>query len=198
MTAPSLLTVTNLSKHFRVSGGFLSRKAKWIQAVNGVSFSMDRGESLGLVGESGCGKSTLGRLIVRLLTPSGGSIRFMDREIAALDRHAMRPLRKRMQIIFQDPYASLNPRMTVFDTLAEPLLLHGLENRKTVSGAVLKLMDDVGLVRSAVRNNQPDNPVAFRARFCTPSCSISQIRGTAANTVGRTAARSCLIRRRSV
>jgi oligopeptide/dipeptide ABC transporter ATP-binding protein len=128
MTAPSLLTVTNLSKHFRVGGDFLSRTAKRIQAVNGVSFSMARGESLGLVGESGCGKSTLGRLIVRLLTPSGGSIRFMDREIAALDRRAMRPLRKRMQIIFQDPYASLNPRMTVAASVTEPLL-----NKRTLS-----------------------------------------------------------------
>jgi oligopeptide/dipeptide ABC transporter ATP-binding protein len=122
MTAPPLLEVTNLSKHFPAASGIFSPSRGRVKAVNDVSFYVDRGESLGLVGESGCGKSTLARLVVRLLRPTSGTIRFADREIGSLHRQAMRPLRKRMQIIFQDPYASLDPRMTVAASVTEPLL----------------------------------------------------------------------------
>jgi oligopeptide/dipeptide ABC transporter ATP-binding protein len=122
MNPSPLLEIKDLAKYFPAGGGFLSRPAGYVQAVNGVSFTVDRGESLGLVGESGCGKSTLARLVVRLLRPTAGTIRFGDRDIGDLDRHQMRPLRKRMQLIFQDPYASLDPRMTVADSITEPLL----------------------------------------------------------------------------
>ena len=105
MNPAPLLEVTDLAKHFPAGGGFLSRPTGWVKAVNGVSFMVDRGESLGLVGESGCGKSTLARLVIRLLRPTAGTIRFSDRDIGGLDRRQMRPLRKRMQLIFQDPYA---------------------------------------------------------------------------------------------
>jgi ABC-type glutathione transport system ATPase component len=120
MNAAPLLDVSDLTKHFPSGGRVFSPSMGWVQAVNGVSFTIVRGESLGLVGESGCGKSTLARLVVRLLRPTGGSIRFDGREIGSLDRQAMRPLRKRMQIIFQDPYASLDPRMTVAASVTEP------------------------------------------------------------------------------
>ncbi len=145
MDSGSLLTVTDLAKHFPVGGGFFSRPMKWVKAVNGISFSISRGTSLGVVGESGCGKSTLARLVVRLLTPTGGSIRFGDREIGALDRRSMRPLRKRMQIIFQDPYASLDPRMTVAASITEPLLNGCTLSKREQRTLAAELLTTVGL-----------------------------------------------------
>lgn len=125
--------------------------APHIRAVDEVSFVIRRGEILGLVGESGSGKSTLGRSLLRLVAVNSGSVHFDGIELTRLDRRAMKPLRRRMQMIFQDPYASLDPRMTVFDTLAEPLLLHGIASRRTVADQVARIMDEVGLARSAVR-----------------------------------------------
>ncbi|MEZ5502738.1 MAG: ABC transporter ATP-binding protein [Halioglobus sp.] len=122
-----------------------------VKAVDDVSFDICRGEVLGLVGESGSGKSTLGRSILRLVPAHSGQVLFDGTDVTALPAGAMKRLRRRMQIIFQDPFASLNPRMTVYDTLAEPLLLHGLANRKSVAASVLRLMDDVGLARAFVR-----------------------------------------------
>ncbi|GAB5413594.1 MAG: ABC transporter ATP-binding protein [Congregibacter sp.] len=122
-----------------------------VKAVDDVSFNIRRGEVLGLVGESGSGKSTIGRSLLRLVPISGGRINFDGVDVTALEGRALKDMRRRMQMIFQDPFASLNPRMTVSDTLAEPLLLHGIESRASVAQAVLKLMDDVGLARSAVR-----------------------------------------------
>ncbi len=122
-----------------------------VKAVDDVSFEIRRGEILGMVGESGSGKSTIGRSLLRLVPVTGGEVEFDGVDVTALEGTALKDMRRRMQMIFQDPFASLNPRMTVFDTLAEPLLLHGIETRKSVSQAVLKLMDDVGLMRSAVR-----------------------------------------------
>src|SRR5437764_10817780 len=115
----ALLEINDLKKHFPVGRSFLKPSA-WVYAVDGVSFEIARGETLALVGESGCGKSTTGRLILRLMDPTSGSIRFKGEEIARLDKGAMRALRRHIQIIFQDPYASLNPRMTIGDILTEP------------------------------------------------------------------------------
>ena len=125
--------------------------AALVKAVNDVSFSVRRGEILGLVGESGSGKSTIGRSLLRLVPVTGGSVRFDGTELTTLEGKALKAMRRRMQMIFQDPFASLNPRMTVYDTLAEPLLLHRLADRRSVEQQVLKLMDDVGLARIFVR-----------------------------------------------
>jgi ABC-type oligopeptide transport system ATPase subunit len=122
-----------------------------VKAVDDVSFEINRGEIVGLVGESGSGKSTIGRSILRLLPITSGQIRLDGQDLTTLDSGTLKRTRRRMQMIFQDPYASLNPRMSVYDTLAEPLLLHNIESRRTVEQAVLKLMDDVGLARAFIR-----------------------------------------------
>ena len=140
----TLLSIRNLSTWFR-------QGKTYVKAVDDVSFEIRRGEVLGLVGESGSGKSTIGRSILRLVPITSGEVIFDGTDITALAARELKNMRSRLQIIFQDPFASLNPRMTVFDTLAEPLLLHGLNNRSTVGASVLKLMDDVGLARSFVR-----------------------------------------------
>lgn len=145
MDPAPLLEVTDLTKHFPMDGGFLSRTTEWVRAVNGVSFAVGRGESLGLVGESGCGKSTLARLVVRLLKPTGGTIRFSGQEIGGLDQQAMRPLRKKLQIIFQDPYASLDPRMTVAASVTEPLLNKRLLSKGQRRLSAAELLATVGL-----------------------------------------------------
>ncbi len=122
-----------------------------VKAVNNVTVDIRRGEILGLVGESGSGKSTLGRSILRLVPITSGTIEFDGIDVTALGGGELKTMRRRMQMIFQDPYASLNPRMSVYDTLAEPLLLHGIESKATVEQGVLKLMDNVGLARNFVR-----------------------------------------------
>ncbi len=121
MAEAPLLELTAVSKQFPLGGGIFGRPTTWVKAVSGVSFTVRRGESFGLVGESGCGKTTVGRLILRLSEPTGGSIRFDGRDILSLDRAAFDRLRRRMQIIFQDPYSSLDPRMTVAAIVTEPL-----------------------------------------------------------------------------
>ena len=121
-----LLKVVNLEKKFPIQRGFLKRTVGQIHAVDGVSFEIAHGETLGLVGESGCGKSTTARLILRLLDPTSGEIYFNGKEIHTLSRQEIRKERKDMQIVFQDPYASLNPRMTIRQIVAEPLIVHGL------------------------------------------------------------------------
>lgn len=148
VSADRLLTVKSLSTRFI---DYSTSKDAQVTAVNDVSFELYRGEILGLVGESGSGKSTLGRSILRLLNPHTGSVEYDGVELLDLNHEKLMPYRQRMQMIFQDPFASLNPRMTIYDALAEPLLYHGVENRQSVHKAVLQLMDDVGLERRFVR-----------------------------------------------
>jgi oligopeptide transport system ATP-binding protein len=145
MTAP-LLEVEDLTRHFTVKRGIVfSRAAGVVRAVDGVSFSLARGETLALVGESGCGKSTTARLVLRLIEPTGGSVRFEGRDITAMTGEPLRALRKRMQIVFQDPFASLNPRMTVGETLEEPLIVHAIGTPASRRARVTELLGLVGL-----------------------------------------------------
>ena len=144
MSTMPLLRVADLVKHFPVRGGFFGRAAGAVHAVDGIGFDIDVGETLALVGESGCGKSTAGRLLLRLIEPTSGRVWFDGRDLFALDAQAMRAARREIQIIFQDPFASLNPRMTVGQTLAEPLALHGLALGRH-SARVAELLATVGL-----------------------------------------------------
>ncbi|MGL4966206.1 MAG: ABC transporter ATP-binding protein [Inquilinus sp.] len=148
MTATPLLSVTDLKVHFPIGKG-LFRHGGTVRAVDGVSLEIRPHEVVGLVGESGSGKTTLGRAVLRLIEPTGGSVRFEGREILGLPAAGMAALRSRMQIIFQDPYASLNPRMTVGDTLGEALYLHGIGGRGDRPARIRGLLDKVGLPASA-------------------------------------------------
>src|SRR5436190_19152537 len=142
-----LLEVRHLVKHFTVGGGFFGGPAGLVRAVDGVSFAIKRGETLGLVGESGCGKTTTGRCILQLERPTSGQVIFEGRDLSGLDLNGMRPIRRRMQVIFQDPYASLNPRMTVGQIVAEPIAVHGLiPNARARRERVRELLHRVGLL----------------------------------------------------
>ncbi len=143
----SLLEVRGLKKYFPIRAGWFGGTPRMVRAVDGVSFQIAPGEVLGLVGESGCGKTTVGRTVLRLLAPTEGSIRFEGEEIAALPDRALRPLRRKMQMIFQDPYASLNPRMRIADIVGEPLRIHRLAARARVEERVVALLEQVGLGR---------------------------------------------------
>ncbi|MGE0715755.1 MAG: ABC transporter ATP-binding protein [Alphaproteobacteria bacterium] len=143
-TAP-LLAVRGLAKHFPIRRGVLQRVAGHVKAVDGVDFELAAGETLAVVGESGCGKSTLGRLVLRLIEPSAGSVAWKGEDVLALPAGPMRALRREMQIIFQDPYASLNPRLTVGEMIAEPLMLHGIARGEAARARVRELLGLVGL-----------------------------------------------------
>jgi oligopeptide transport system ATP-binding protein len=144
---PFLLEVRHLVKHFPVAGGFLGRGAGLVRAVDDVSFTIRRGETLGLVGESGCGKTTTGRAILQLERPTSGQVLFEGRDLTTLDEVELRDMRRRMQVIFQDPYSSLNPRMTVGQMLAEPLAVHGIVRERAARAArVQELLRRVGLL----------------------------------------------------
>lgn len=150
----ALLKVRDLTKHFPVRRGFLQRVIGQIKAVDGVSFDVRKGETLGLVGESGCGKSTLGRSILRLIEPTSGTIEFEGKQITHLSRRGMKPVRADMQMVFQDPIGSLNPRMSVGDIVGEGLFVHGVRNRKKREAAVAEVLKQVGL-RAGHANRYP-------------------------------------------
>jgi oligopeptide/dipeptide ABC transporter ATP-binding protein len=147
MSEAPLLNVVDLVKQFPLGGGILSKPKAWIKAVDGVSFAVARGESFGLVGESGCGKTTLGRLILRLIEPSSGRVEIAGRDIMALSRSEMGTLRRKMQIIFQDPYSSLDPRMKVEGIITEPLRATQKLSKKQRREVAAELLEKVGLRR---------------------------------------------------
>ncbi len=141
----TLLEVADLTKHFPIRGGVLNRVVNHVKAVNGVSFDVARGEVVGLVGESGSGKTTVGRTLLRLEEPTSGAVRFDGTDIMALDRQGMRRFRKRMQIIFQDPYASLNPREKIRTVIGHALALHGIGKPGEREDRIVQLLEQVGL-----------------------------------------------------
>ena len=145
MAEQHLLEVRNLKKYFPITGGILSKTVGNVFAVDGISFFLDKEETLGLVGESGCGKTTAGRVILRLIELTDGEIYFEGQDITRLPKAEMRNLRRHMQIIFQDPYASLNPRMTVGNILGEPLRIHKVAKGQALEDRVAELLEKVGL-----------------------------------------------------
>jgi oligopeptide/dipeptide ABC transporter ATP-binding protein len=149
-----LLEARGVVKHFPISGGLFSRERKSVHAVNGVSLVIERGDCVGLVGESGCGKSTLGKTLVRLLEPTAGTIRFGGKNISGLRYKELRPLKRRMQVIFQDPYGSLNPRMTIENILGEALVFHRVVPQEQLSARIDELLDLAGLSKT-VRRKYP-------------------------------------------
>lgn len=141
----TLLSVRGLCKHFPIRGGLLGRPVGQVRAVDGVSFDVRRGETLGLVGESGCGKSTTGLAVLRLIEPTAGEVLFEGRDVTAFSKQELRAFRRHAQIVFQDPYASLNPRMSVGDIIAEPIMLHNIASGAARIRRVEKLLRVVGL-----------------------------------------------------
>ena len=164
--APALLEVTDLVKHYPVRRGLLRRRAGTVHAVDGVSFSLGIGETLGLVGESGCGKSTVARSVLRLVEPTSGQIRIKGEDITHLGKTEMRRHRREMQIVFQDPFASLNPRMRAGDIVGEPLSVHGLASGRDREKRVAELFDQVGLRADQMRNYPHQFSGGQRQRIC--------------------------------
>ncbi len=154
MQKPPLIEVAGLRKFFPIKKGLLRRTVGNVRAVDGVSFSIAAGETLGLVGESGCGKSTVGRAVLRLIEPSAGSIKINGKEIVSANKQEMRGLRRQMQIVFQDPFSSLNPRIKAGEIVGEPLKVHGVGNKQERDARVAQLFQRVGL-RPAQMNNYP-------------------------------------------
>ena len=161
-----LLEVRDLVKHFPQRAGVFGRVVGQLRAVDGVSFTLAAGEALGLVGESGCGKTTTGRCIMRLVEPTSGSVRFRGRELIGLSQGALRPLRRELQMIFQDPYGSLNPRMTVGDILTEPYEVHRLARGSEARDRAAALLDQVGLPRDALQRYPHQFSGGQRQRIC--------------------------------
>jgi len=161
-----LLEVKDLVKHYAVRGGVLRRQVGTVHAVDGVSFSLGVGETLGLVGESGCGKSTVARTVLRLVEPTSGSIKLNGTDITPLSKTELRPVRRSMQIVFQDPFASLNPRMTAGDIVGEPLTVHGLASGEAKKARVAELFRQVGLRPDQMQNYPHQFSGGQRQRIC--------------------------------
>ncbi len=140
-----LVVVQDLKKYFPIKSGLLQRVTGYVKAVDGVSFTIRKGECLGLVGESGCGKTTVGRAILRLIPPTSGSVHFRGVDLAQADARTMKQLRRNMQIVFQDPYSSLDPRVPIGESIAEGLLIHGMKDKEQRNAAVLEMLRKVGL-----------------------------------------------------
>jgi oligopeptide/dipeptide ABC transporter ATP-binding protein len=146
-----LLVVQDLVKYFPVKSGLLQRVVAWVQAVDGVNFTVKKGETLGLVGESGCGKTTVGRTILRLIPATGGKVLFEGKDVFTLDKRGLKEIRRDMQIVFQDPYSSLDPRMPVGQSIAEGLMVHGIGTNKERNEIVYEMLERVGLRRDHAR-----------------------------------------------
>ena len=166
MADPPVLEVSELRKHFPVRKGLLRRTTGHVLAVDGVSFAIGAGETLGLVGESGCGKSTVARSVLRLIEPTSGTIWLNGADITGLGKAAMRPHRREMQIIFQDPFSSLNPRMSAGDIVAEPLRVHGMLEGRAGVERVAALFEQVGLRLGQMRNFPHEFSGGQRQRIC--------------------------------
>jgi oligopeptide transport system ATP-binding protein len=164
--ARPLLEITDLVKHYAVRGGVLRRRVGTVHAVDGVSFALATGETLGLVGESGCGKSTVARSVLRLIEPSSGTITLSGTDITHLGKAELRPHRRSMQIVFQDPFASLNPRMTAGDIVGEPLSVHGLATGREKQARVAELFAQVGLRPDQMQNYPHQFSGGQRQRIC--------------------------------
>jgi len=173
--AEPLLRVNDLVKYFAIKGGVFSREVERVHAVDGVSFEIAAGETLGLVGESGCGKSTTGRCILRLIEPTSGEVWFEGRNVTALDKPALRALARDMQIIFQDPYASLNPRMTVGTIIGEALTIHGLaKSRRAFDDRIVELLETVGLNPDYMRATPTSSPAGSASASASRARSRSR------------------------
>jgi peptide/nickel transport system ATP-binding protein len=164
---PPLLEVKNFKKYFPIKGGFWGKTVDWFKAVDDVSFTVRKGRTLGLVGESGCGKTTLGRSILRLIEPTGGVCTYGGKDITSLNESDMRAMRRKMQIIFQDPYSSLNPRMTIGDIVTEPMVIHGVGNDKKERYALAEeLLVKVGLSGDHLNRYPHEFSGGQRQRIC--------------------------------
>lgn len=161
-----LLRVTNLKKYFPVTKGILKKEVASVKAVDGVNFVIHKGETFGLVGESGCGKTTVGKLILRLLEATDGEIIFDGTDLRKLNKREMREMRKEIQIVFQDPYGSLNPRMTVHEIIAEPIRKHKLASGEAVTKRVIDLLNRVGLSEREMRKYPHEFSGGQRQRIC--------------------------------